>query len=88
MKNPIWIFVIDTELGIENGCPRRDPRQNFAGFDALRKREEFHEKSAGGPYAETHGRWERHRSLVGGSQGPLLGCATERGQGSFVRGNS
>jgi hypothetical protein len=24
MKNPIWIFVIDTELGIENGCPGWD----------------------------------------------------------------
>jgi len=79
MKNPIWIFVIDTELGIENGCPRRDPRQNSAGINALRKGENFDEKIAGDPPSKTRVVWEPLRSLGSSSQGSVLGRTIERG---------
>jgi hypothetical protein len=36
-----------------NGCPRRDPRQNFANVDALRKESEFEEEFDDRPAAKT-----------------------------------
>jgi len=31
-------FCISYRVGLKNGCPRRDPRQNIASLDAVRKR--------------------------------------------------
>jgi hypothetical protein len=70
-----------------NGCPRRDPRQNIASLDALRKGEELDGKIESGPPAEALVVWERFGSLGGSSQGPFMGRAIKGGEGSFMRGN-
>jgi hypothetical protein len=42
---------------MSNGCPRRDPRQNLAGVDAVRKGKDFDEKIEDGSPSETFVVW-------------------------------
>ena len=75
-------------VGSKNGCPRRDPRQNFAGLDAVREGEEFDQKNEEGNPGGTPVIWDPFRSLVGGSQGPLVGRTAKRWEGALVLGSS
>jgi len=81
-------FCISYRLGVKNGCPRRDPRQNFAGLDTLRKRKGFDEKSAVAPKAEATAVREPLGPLGRVFPGSFLGQAVEGGEGSIVYGNS
>jgi hypothetical protein len=84
----IWKRVYSVTRGPLNGCPRRDPRQNSAGHNVLRQREESGQESDRGNAVETPVNWDRIGPLVGGSQGSLVARTIKRGERSLMCGNS
>jgi hypothetical protein len=83
-----WEIRKDSKPLRLNGCPRKDPRQNFAGLDAIRERDKRDEKIEDFSTSETPVNWEFIGALVDGSKGLLMGHPTQRREGSFSCRNS